>query len=112
MRNWVFMFVLICFVALLSPAGLPARQPVVISGKVTDVQHRPIPKASVTLPALNESAVSDGEGMYHLVVRSKVRSGQEVVIRASREGFDYASRPVRLAPGAQLRVNFRLVPVR
>jgi hypothetical protein len=103
---------LICLVAALHPVVLQARPPVVISGRVTDVQRRPIPAALVTVPALNESTVSDNGGMYRPVVRSKVRSGQGVVIRASREGFDYASRPIRLAPKARLRVNFRLVPVK
>ena len=112
MRNCVLMVALICFVAVFSPVGLHARLPVVISGKVTDLERHAIPMALIALPALNESAHSDGEGMYRLVVRSRVRSGQVVVIRASREGFDYASRPIRLAPGAQLRVNFQLVPMR
>ena len=63
-------------------------------------------------PALNETTLSDSEGKYRLVVWSKVRAGGKVVIRASREGFDYIGRPVRLAPGAQIKVNFRLAPLR
>jgi hypothetical protein len=112
MRRYALTVALICFVAILSPVALQARQPVVISGKVTDTQGRPIPTALITVPVLNASTVSDSGGMYDLVIRSKVRSGQGVVIRASRQGFDYVSRPVRLAPSAQLKVDFRLVPVR
>jgi hypothetical protein len=103
---------LICLAGALHPGPLHARPPVVISGRVTDLQRRPIPEALITVPALNESTVSDRGGMYCLVIRSKVRSGQGVVIRASREGFDYASRSIRLSPKARLRMNFRLVPLK
>ncbi len=112
MRGRSLIITLMCFVAALHPVPLQARPPVVISGKVTDGQRRPISAALITVPALNESTVSDNGGMYRLVVRSKVRSGQGVVIRASREGFDYASRSIRLAPKARLKINFRLVPVK
>ncbi len=82
MRRRNLIIALICLVAALHPVVLQARQPVVISGKVTDTLGRPIPAALITVPALNESTVSDNGGMYHLVVLSKVRSGQRVVIRA------------------------------
>lgn len=100
-----------CFAALF-PVGLPARPPVVISGKVTDARGQPIPGALIAVPALNESTVSDDGGMYRLAIRSKARPGQDVVIRASREGLDYVSHSVRLAPKAQARMDFRLVQVR
>jgi hypothetical protein len=112
MRRYTLTVALICFVTALSSVALHARQPVVISGKVTDTQGRPIAGALIAVPALNESTVSDDEGMYRLAIRSKARLGQEAVIRASREGFDYVSRSVRLGPKAQVRVDFRLVPVR
>jgi len=112
MRKYALTVALICFVAVLPPIALEARQPVVVSGKVTGAQGRPVSAALITAPALNEGTVSDPKGMYQLVIRSKVRSGQWIVIRAGREGFDSVSRPVRLAPGVQLRVNFRLVPDR
>ncbi len=89
-----------------------SRQPVVISGKVIDTQRRSIPAALISVPALNASTFSDSDGTYRLVVESKVRSGEEVVLRASREGFGYVSRSVRLAPGARVKVDFRLAPLR
>ena len=92
---------LMCFAALF-PVGLPARPPVVISGKVTDARGQPIPGALIAVPALNESTVSDDGGMYRLAIRSKARPGQDVVIRASREGLDYVSQlgaPCPQGPG-------------
>jgi len=112
MRHGLAALALICVVVALFPVVSLSRPPVVISGKVTDSRGRPIPGALIALPALSESTVSDDEGMYRLAIRSKVRLGQDAVIRASREGFDYVSRSVRLGPKAQLRMDFRLVPVR
>jgi len=109
-RNLVV--ILACLAVPLLSAAVQAGQAVVISGVVTDMESRPIGGALVAVPAFNESAVSDDGGMYRLVIRSKVRRGQDVVVRASHKGFDYVSRPVRLAPKAQVRVNFRLVPVK
>jgi hypothetical protein len=82
-----------------------------ISGYVTDTQRRPMVGALVSVPALNESALSDERGRYRIVVRAKVRRGQRVVIQASREGFDRLSRPVDLVPKGKLKVNFRLAPL-
>jgi hypothetical protein len=74
-------------VAALHPVVLHAHQPVVISGEVTDTLGRPIPAAVITVPALNESTVSDNGGMYCLVVLSKVRSDQQVVISVDYHMF-------------------------
>jgi len=82
---------------------------VVISGNVTDTQGRPVRSVLVSVPALNENALSDDRGTYRLVIKSKFRSGAAVVIRASRKGYNYVSRSVRLNPGARLRIDFRLV---
>ena len=109
-RNLVV--ILACLAVPLLPAAVKAGQAAVVSGMVTDAEHRPVAGALVAVPAFNESAVSDDKGTYRLVIKSKVRRGQEVVIRASHKGFDYASRPVRLAPGELVKANFRLVRVR
>lgn len=101
----------VCLLPVFFPAFAQARSyRVVISGRVTDIYGRLIPSALVAVPALNESTLSDSQGSYRLTIRSRVRPGEEVVIRASRKGFDYASKSVRLAPGVRPRINFRLTP--
>ncbi len=102
----------VCLAIVFSPFAAQGRQPAVIWGKVTDTQRQPVVAATITLPALNESALSDGEGRYRLVVRRIVRAGEQVVIRVSREGFEHVSRPVRLAPGVQVKMDFRLVSLK
>jgi hypothetical protein len=67
MRKYALTVALICFVTVLSPVALQPHQPVVISGKVTDTQGRPIPTAVITVPVLNASTVSDTGGVYDLV---------------------------------------------
>ena len=89
-----------------APSG--SRRQIVISGNVTDTQGRPVGSVLISVPALNESTVSDERGAYRLVIKSRVRSGSAVVIRASRKGYNYVSRSVRLNPGVRLRIDFRL----
>ena len=112
MRGHSVVVILACLAVPLLAAAGQSGQPVVIFGAVTDAQHHPLAGALVAVPAFNESAVSDDQGMYRLVIGSRVRRGQEVVIRASHKGFDYVSRPVRLAPGVHVGVNFKLARVR
>jgi hypothetical protein len=113
MRRWPVALILVCLLAVFLPALSHAQQErPIISGKVTDTKGRPIAAALINIPALNESVISDDQGAYRLVLRSKTRSGEEVVIRASRKGFDYTSRSLRLRPKARLRINFRLTPSR
>jgi len=58
------------------------------------------------------SAVTDNQGTYRLVIGSSVHPGQQVVINASRQGFDYSSYAVTLAPGTKLKQSFRLEPLK
>ena len=102
---------LACLAVILTVAALQARQPVEISGSVTDNLRHPIAHALVSVPALNESASTDGRGQYRILIKSKVRRGQKVVIQASHEGFDRISRPVDLAPKGRFRIDFRLPPL-
>jgi hypothetical protein len=111
-KGKLILIVLACLFVTLLPTFSQAREPITISGKVTDGRGHSVDSALIAIPALSESTTTDDRGAYRLLVRSKVRSGEEVVIRASRKGFDYASRPVRLRPGARLRINFRLSEAR
>lgn len=106
---------LVLLAVAVSPAFSPAlssgRRPLEIWGHVTDNQHRSLAGVLVSVPALNESTLSDDEGVYRLLIRSKVRPGQGVVIQASRQGFDRMSRPLTLTPKGRVQVNFKLVPL-
>jgi len=106
-------FLTFCIIAVFMPASLHAvRHPVIISGGVTTNSGRPLADAFVCIPALNVSAVTDNQGMYRLVIGSSVHPGQQVVINASRQGFDYSSYAVTLAPGTKLKQSFRLEPLK
>ena len=85
-----------------------ARKPVVIYGRVTDGSGKPIGSALVAIAALSESTLTDPSGSYRLVLPSRVRTGQKVVVVASREGYDYGRRSVTLSPGIVTKQNFRL----
>lgn len=112
MRRPALAVAVVCLVMVLAPAVLRARQPMEVSGYVTDTQRRPMAGALISIPALNESASSDERGRYRMTIQSRVRRGQRVVIQASREGFDRLSRPIDLVPKGKLKVNFRLAPLR
>jgi protocatechuate 3,4-dioxygenase beta subunit len=84
---------------------------VVIKGRVTDTSGRPVATALIGIAAFNASTTSDTHGAYRLVIRSRVRSGQHAVLTASREGYDFVSRAITLAPGAELTESFRLQPL-
>lgn len=111
MKGLLFAGALVCLAAVLFPAGVQARRPVEISGRVVDTMRRPLSGVLISVPALNESALSDERGRYRMTIGSRVRRGQRVVIQASRDGFDRASRPVDLFPRGRLRVDFRLAPL-
>jgi hypothetical protein len=104
---------ILCLIALLSPVPAEAREKqVIMSGRVMDTLGRPVRSALISIPAINESTTTDDQGAYRLVIRAKIRSGEAVVVRASRKGFDYVSRSVRLTAGARLTINFRLTAAR
>jgi hypothetical protein len=100
-----------CFVFLWGSVA-EARKTLVIWGKVVDSKGRPVAGSLVAAPALSESTRTNDQGVYRLIIQSKIKTGQKVVVMASREGFDYSRRSVTLSTGGAIKVNFQLATIR
>jgi iron complex outermembrane receptor protein len=89
----------VLFVSLLALAAAPltAQEGVVVSGRVVSADDgRPIPGATVSIPALNLSATTDDDGRYTLAVPAQAQ-GQTVEVRASFPPLQASATEVVLA---------------
>ncbi len=93
---------LITSVLVLVVAAAPARaqQASVITGQVTTKNDGvPLPAASVSIPSLNVTAVTDEDGRYVLNVPANAVTGQLVEIQTTFAGLAPSSSEIRLTPG-------------
>ncbi len=90
-----------------SPApGEPS--PDQLSGFVIDGAIVPLEGARVTIPAFGLEAEVDANGYYGL---NDVPVDEALVVIAEADGFIPTSKSITLPPGANVRLNFTLVPI-
>jgi iron complex outermembrane receptor protein len=83
-----------------STAALRAQEATVITGQVTTkADGLSLPGATVSIPSLNVSAVTDQGGRYTLNIPANVVRGQLVEIQTTFSGLAPTSSQIRLAPG-------------
>src|SRR5882672_685669 len=83
-----------------SAAGLRAQEATVLTGHVTTrADGLPLPGATVSIPSLNISAVTDQEGRYTLSIPANDVKGQLVEIQTTFSGLAPTSTQIRLTPG-------------
>ncbi|MBF9223656.1 TonB-dependent receptor [Hymenobacter ruricola] len=92
--------------ALLLLPRLLLAQTGTLRGTVRDEQRRPVPFASVVLPAARLGATADAEGIFEI---AGVPAGPARLV-ASAVGYTTATQPVTVAAGAVLEINFMLAP--
>src|SRR5438046_4642979 len=86
---------------VVSAAGVRAQEATVISGRITTrADGLSLPGATVAIPSLNVSTVTDQEGRYTLNIPGGVAKGQLVEIQSTFPGLAPASSQLRLTPGA------------
>jgi hypothetical protein len=107
-----FLYIILGCIVLFWGSVAEARKPLVIWGKVVDSKGRPVAGSLVATPALSESTRANDQGAYRLVIQSKIKTGQKVVVVASREGFDYSRRSLTLSTGGAIKANFQLATIR
>ena len=108
MRQLSRVIALLMAVAL-APVSLLAQEPATITGRVTGAQGDAEAGVSVRIEALGVGTTTDAQGSYRLVVpAARIGAGQTAQITASRQGLATVTRPVTLAPGANLTQNFTL----
>jgi TonB-linked SusC/RagA family outer membrane protein len=91
------------------PLAVQAQDQVTISGRVMSANGETLRAASVTIPALNITVYASADGVYRIVVPSARANSQQVVLTARQIGYRAEGIAVRLAPGASITQNFRLV---
>jgi TonB-linked SusC/RagA family outer membrane protein len=92
-----------------APGALPAQEPAVITGRVTNAAGAPEASVAIRIDALTIGTTTAADGTYRLPIpASRVRAGQQVRVTASRVGLASQSRTVTLNPGASLTQNFQL----
>ena len=91
------------FLLLLAPQVLFA-QTGTLTGQVRDRQQRPVPYASIALPAAGLGATADEQGAFRV---ADVPAGSVRVV-ASAVGFAAGTRTETLEAGQELAVNFEL----
>ena len=95
----------------LAICALPVRAqgPATVTGRVTNASGQPENEGSVRIDALNVATRTSADGTFRLVVpASRIRSGQQFRITASRVGLRAQSRMLTLSPGADVTQNFEL----
>ena len=86
---------------VLSAAGVRAQEATVITGQITTkADGLSLPAATVAIPSLNVSAVTDQEGRYTLNIPGDVVKGQLVEMQTTFPGLAPTSSQIRLTPGA------------
>ncbi|MDO7854457.1 TonB-dependent receptor [Hymenobacter convexus] len=95
---------LLALLLLLSLPKCLLAQTGTLAGTVRDEQQRPVPFASVALPAAGLGATADAEGAF---IIANVPAGP-VRVLASAVGYTAVSRAVSVAAGQTLRLTFTL----
>ena len=92
---------LLVALALLSPAIAYAQEPTVVTGRITTRDDGlPVPGATVAIPTLKLTAVTDSDGRYQLTVPAAQAKGQEVELSVTVAGLQPRSVQIKLASGA------------
>ena len=87
--------------ALLSPAIAYAQEPTVVTGRITTRDDGlPVPGATVAIPTLKLTALTDSDGRYQLTVPAAQAKGQEVELSVTVAGLQPRSVQIKLASGA------------
>ena len=90
---------LLVALALLSPALAYAQEPTVVTGRITTRDDGlPLPGATVAIPTLKLSAMTDSDGRYRLTVPAAQAKGQEVELSVTFAGLQPRSVQIKLAP--------------
>ena len=93
------LFVAVVLLVVLA-AGVRAQEATVISGQITTkADGLSLPGATVSIPSLNVSAVTDQEGRYTLNIPGDVVKGQLVEMQTTFPGLAPTSSQIRLTPG-------------
>ncbi len=78
----------------------PAAEPTVVSGQVTSRDDgRPLPGATVSIPALNLSVVTGVDGSYSLTIPAGAARGQTVELTVTFPDLDTSAVEIALTPG-------------
>jgi TonB-linked SusC/RagA family outer membrane protein len=93
----------------LIPGAALAQEPAVITGRVLDENARPIPSATVAIPALGLGATTRASGEYTIIVPAARVQGQTVTLTSRVIGYKPESVQLTLREGA-LAQDFRLDP--
>jgi iron complex outermembrane receptor protein len=93
---------------LLFAVTVSAQEPTVITGRVTTMDDGlSVPGATVSIPSLDLSAMTDPDGRYVIAVPAGLARGQLVDIRVTFGGLQPDASQVRLTPGT-LTADFAL----
>src|SRR5688500_15006260 len=91
----------------LVPAMTLAQQPATVTGRVTDLQSRPLATVSVSIETLRLGGYTDEDGRYSFQVPAENARGQTVTVMARRLGFSGKTAQVELTTGTHT-VDFTL----
>ena len=95
------------FALTLSP--VQAQEHAIVVGRVTNTNGAPEAAVMVRIETLNVGTSTAQDGSYRLVIPGRrVKAGDQVTLSASRQGLKTASRSIKLNPGEQQRVDFKL----
>ena len=91
---------LLILLTLLCSATAAAQEPTVVTGRITTQDDGlPLPGATVSIPALNSSALTDADGRYRLTIPAAQANGRTVELRVTFTGQPPKSLQIKLAPG-------------
>jgi hypothetical protein len=99
-RAQLFGLVLLC----LTPDTAGAQEPATLSGQITTAPDgQPLPGATVSIPSLGLSIITDQEGRYSLTIPADRNKNQTVELRVSFTGLPTKTIQLTLAPGTLTR---------
>ena len=102
MRSRVLLFALL--LSCSSTAALQAQDGTTITGRITTApDSQPLAGATVSVPSLNLSVVTDQEGLYSLAVPADRAKNQTVELQVSFSGLPTKTVQVTLGPGPVTR---------
>ena len=101
-------YLLVLMTSLFS-LGAPAvhAADLIVSGIITDEQHRPVAGATVAIPQLDLNTMTDTEGTYRLRIPERDLNNKVESLLAEKTGYRSEAHRVILSPG-RLIINFRL----
>lgn len=89
--------------------SLPAQEPATVSGSVTSASRTPHSGVLVRIDAVHASAITNGMGVYRLVIpAARLQGIRSFEITASGFGLVPERRTVTLSPGSNPTVNFAM----